>query len=358
MMTTNSRRDQSLEHLLRQSRAADPTSGGRSPCLDAETLAAWADGGLPPHPLAVAEAHAVECARCQAAVAVLMKQPVPVRDAVQRRRWKWGAGWLVPLAAGAAAVGVWLAVPQRTAPADEAHPGTLAMLETKTAAVPAPEPSAPADRGLPAQPPAVAGGAPAASAEQRSSAANEVAKAESADAFRRDETASGARQAEGLPRSRASASQEAVGRLAAEPAAATAAAGTAAPAAAAPVRAVVQDAAGPRQVESPDLSIRWRIGAGGSVEVSADAGLSWQPQASGVTADLTAGSAPASSVCWLVGRAGAVLRTSDGGRTWLRVVFPQTLDLVAVEATDALTATVTASGGRIFRTIDAGGTWH
>lgn len=355
----NSRRDQSLEHLLRRARAADPTPGGLGPCLDAEVLAAWADGGLPPRALAMAEAHVSECARCQAMVAVLMKQP-PVQAAEARRAWKWSVGWLVPLGAGVAAVGLWFAVPQRTTPTDGSRPLARSQIETPSVQAPAAPPSTLANRAQPAPPQAAVGGELAASADARPKPANELAKAEASIALRRDEAVSGARPAEETPQRGALASQDAVGRLAAEPPAVPAAASPlAAPAAAAERdRAFRQNAAGARQVASPDPSVRWRIGAAGSVEVSSNGGASWETQASGVTADLTAGSAPAPSVCWVVGRGGTVLRTGDSGRTWIRVAFPQAVDLVGVQATDGVTATVTASDGRVFRTADAGRTWQ
>ena len=358
-MMASGDKDRSLGHLLRQASAAGPAPSGLGPCLDAEALAAWADEGLSPRALAMAEAHVSECARCQAMVAVLMKQP-PVQAADAHRSWKWSLGWLVPLGAGVAAVSLWFAVPQRTTPIDSSRPFSRARIETPSAQAPASPPSTLADRVQPVPPQAAVGAERAASADARSKPVNELAKAEASNALRRDESVSGARPAEETPRRGALASQDALGRLAAEPSAVSAAASPlAAPAAAAERdRAFRQDAADARQVASPDPSVRWRIGAGGSVEVSSNGGGSWQTQASGVTADLTAGSAPAPSVCWVVGRGGTVLRTDDSGRTWLRVAFPRAVDLVGVQAIDGVTATVTASDGRVFRTTDAGRTWQ
>src|SRR5262249_43282708 len=74
----------------------------------------------------------------------------------------------------------------------------------------------------------------------------------------------------------------------------------------------------------------WRL-AGTSIEGSEDAGRTWQSQASGASAPLTAGSAPSAEVCWVVGRGGIVLRTSDG-RHWERVSSPTKEDLVQVTA--------------------------
>jgi photosystem II stability/assembly factor-like uncharacterized protein len=112
------------------------------------------------------------------------------------------------------------------------------------------------------------------------------------------------------------------------------------------------------EIVSSDPAVRWRIGAGGSVLRSTNAGAAWESQASGVTANLAAGSSPSSDVCWLVGRAGTIVRTVDAGRVWQRVAFPDVVDLVAVRATTAAAAEVTAADGRVFRTTDAGASWR
>jgi photosystem II stability/assembly factor-like uncharacterized protein len=110
------------------------------------------------------------------------------------------------------------------------------------------------------------------------------------------------------------------------------------------------------EIASPDPSFRWRLGAAGVVEHSADGGSTWEVLPTGVVADLTAGMSPSPSVCWLVGRAGTVLLSIDG-RRWQRVTFPEATDLVAVQARDARTATVTTADGRTFRTADGGASW-
>jgi photosystem II stability/assembly factor-like uncharacterized protein len=109
-------------------------------------------------------------------------------------------------------------------------------------------------------------------------------------------------------------------------------------------------------VAAPGGAARWRVGANGRVERSDDAGATWQPQASGVTTDLLAGSAPSHDVCWIVGAAGTVLLTTDGER-WKRLPFPLAVDLTAVAASSSSAAVVTARDGRRFETLDAGFTW-
>jgi photosystem II stability/assembly factor-like uncharacterized protein len=113
----------------------------------------------------------------------------------------------------------------------------------------------------------------------------------------------------------------------------------------------------PGDILSPDRASRWRPSAAGAVQYSSDGGATWQPLATGVSADLTAGASPSASVCWIVGRAGTVLLSTDG-RRWRRVMFPETVDVTAVTATDARSATVTTADGRRFSTSDGGVTWR
>lgn len=115
-------------------------------------------------------------------------------------------------------------------------------------------------------------------------------------------------------------------------------------------------ATSPRDVVSPDGSVTWRIGPGGRLSRSTDRGGTWQPQPSGVSVELLAGSAPSATVCWIVGRDATVIVTIDGAK-WASRPFPERVDLVAVDATDARSAIVTTREGRRFATIDGGATW-
>ena len=110
-----------------------------------------------------------------------------------------------------------------------------------------------------------------------------------------------------------------------------------------------------RQQSAP---MRWRILAGRRVELSLDAGSSWNVLSiePALTTPLVAGVAAGQSVCWLVGREGVVLLTTDG-RTFRRVSLPEAVQLVSVTAEDNLRATVTAADGRRFSTVDGGLTW-
>jgi hypothetical protein len=102
----------------------------------------------------------------------------------------------------------------------------------------------------------------------------------------------------------------------------------------------------------------WRLGAAGKIEYSSDAGQSWTRQPSGVTVDLSAGSAPSDQVCWIVGKAGTLLLTTDEGKHWQQITPPFTDDLGGVRATDAQHASIwDVSARQRFATRDGGVTW-
>ena len=109
---------------------------------------------------------------------------------------------------------------------------------------------------------------------------------------------------------------------------------------------------------TPGGTVLWRLRAGGKIERSADRGITWLQQNSGVKLELLAGSAPSDAVCWLVGRAGTILRTTDGGGHWSKVVSPLTGDIAGIRAEDAQHATIFDAGNNArFTTSDGGATW-
>jgi hypothetical protein len=117
---------------------------------------------------------------------------------------------------------------------------------------------------------------------------------------------------------------------------------------------------------SPNRRALWRLGSVGRIEHSTDQGQTWQPQSSGVTADLLAGAAPSEKIAWVVGRAGIIVRTEDGEH-WQRVASPPITqpvappspvpDWIGVEPRDALHATIISRDLRRFVTEDGGRTW-
>jgi hypothetical protein len=317
---------------------------------------------LTPGEAARAEAHAVGCARCQAMLAVLAKSAPAEPALVPWWRRQWGLGLLVPLAAGTAAIAIWIASPAYQRPA---APASITA-QNESAELKKEQPSPPPADRLSPPPTDSLSASPA-----RQGPTDDRAKAaEKRDASRSEPIAStntAMRDDRAAPSS--PAAQGALGGAVGSPAAAPVSAPASARSAAAPAPAAAPEAtadsgrrlfarqAGPAtEVLSPAGAIRWRIGGGGSIQYSADGGGSWEAAVSGVSTDLLAGSSPSASVCWVVGRGGTVLRTADG-RQWQRVVFPEPVDLIAVQATDARTATVRAADGRAFRSTDGGATW-
>jgi hypothetical protein len=375
MKSMKADRDASMEQLLASTLKSRATAANGGPCLDAETLAAWADGALDARERAAAEAHAADCERCQELLAAMVRTLPPE---VAKSPWRMPSlTWLAPLTAAAAALAIWVAVP-KPAPVQVSDAGTI-VVDQAAPVLPS------AARQSP--PPSTQDASPVAKSAPQREAVRQFAKdqtvpqpaAERPKALERRENDS--RDKQEAPA--ASAEQKAIERLEAsnqalqaaaplraDAASAAAAAGVvgAAPAAppaqarsAAQLDALVAQSRAalpvmPVIVASSNPSTRFRLLPGGGVQRSADAGSTWRTESTGASATLTAGSSPSPSVCWLVGRAGTVLLSIDG-RTWRRVAFPEAVDLRSVEATDQETATVTTADGRAFVTTDGGQTW-
>ncbi|HEX3704035.1 MAG TPA: zf-HC2 domain-containing protein, partial [Vicinamibacterales bacterium] len=121
-------RDSSIERLLArtlEARASAPTDA----CLDAETVAAYADGALAAGERTAVEAHAADCARCQALLAAMATTAPPSAPPAPARRL--ALGWLIPLAAAAAAMAIWVAVPNQTPVVRERPEPSAQIAETK-----------------------------------------------------------------------------------------------------------------------------------------------------------------------------------------------------------------------------------
>ena len=337
-MSRESLRDQSLERLLKESFRTSARTRQPGSCPDAETLAAWVDGSLAGGQLTAAREHLADCVDCQATLAAFARTASP--EVIPEPWWRRGvsARWLVPVAATATAVALWVAVPRDdyTRQPEEAATAVGQVATPRTE--PTTEPAARADR----QSPAPAG-------------ADVPPPGQAAPELRREAAAGKAAPADQKVEQRDNASLAAGNAAPAPPSAPpdSTIAGTAR------VGARLESATqAPRRIEiiSPDASIRWRIGPAGVAEYSQNAGVNWEATPTGVGTDLLAGASPSGDVCWVVGRAGTVLLTTDG-RKWQRLMFRAVADLVAIQATDARTATVTATDGRRFTTVDGGTTW-
>ncbi|MDO8681461.1 MAG: hypothetical protein Q7R30_23335 [Acidobacteriota bacterium] len=305
-------RDRALDQALKATLGRGADAPITPACLDAETLAAWMDGGLDAQSVAMAEAHAANCARCQALIGTLARATpeVAANSASPVRLWRW---WLAPLAAGAAAVTLWMVVP-----ADRYS----APLQKKEIQVAPESPPAPARDAVAPAPADLKNAAPSAGKDQPvpGKLADSAARANSATgtaAF--DESK---RKAEALMKADTAAER----RDRAEP------------------RALEEQGAAKAAAPAPPAAAP-AIG-----QLRAQVALP-----SGV--QITSTSSPSPTTTWFVGRAGVVLLTIDG-KTVTRLPFPETTDLTAITATDARVAVVTTIDGRIFRTDDGGKTWR
>lgn len=379
-------REAVVERLLRESFKAAGEAKPRGQCLDAEMLAAWVDGGLTGDERTATEAHLSDCTRCLSVVATMLKSsPAPEPVA----RW-WGSGtlrWVVPLAAGAAALLVWIAVPSdRT---EQSQEQTLARTEAIPVAPSIREPATERRPQTEADDKLRFRSLEKSSVDKPVGRNDDAAKpAEGRQALKESEPARQERAA--LSELEANLKSEREAPAAPPPAAASPAppssivAGATEPGAraadadqratstgettanprAAPASLAARSAdlrrataaVAMKEILSPNSTVRWRAGARGVIQLSQDGGTTWESLDSGVTVDLIAGASPSPTVCWVVGRLGAVLLTSDG-RNWRRLTFPDSSDLTSVRASDARNATVTAADGRSFTTTDGGLTW-
>ena len=400
---------EALARLIGEAFAARNRTAPATPCLDADTAAAFVDDMLSADERSCAEAHVTDCARCQALLAALARTAPAAAPRVWWRRP--AVAWLGPFVAAATAAIVWINVSGRSTIEPAAY---LAREDTRApAADSSPARPAPGESAPPSRPGAGAArsNAPALGAAEergrRARASGQMA-ASRQESFLADSRIG--RPAAGRDASAAAASSAAPERPAAiAPATAPEATSAAAPAAedprpqlpstraarteafrAPPPATPGPDAAAAKEAPQPSLSeavtltaetmeraaarrreaarevtivspdpfARWRIGTDGSVQHSSDGGATWQAQPVDANVTPTAGSSPSRSVCWLVGRAGLVAITVDEGRSWQRLPFPADIDLRSVRATDDQAAIVVASDGRVFRTSDRGRTWR
>jgi hypothetical protein len=113
-----------------------------------------------------------------------------------------------------------------------------------------------------------------------------------------------------------------------------------------------------RFVVAPGQKHAWRVGDGGAILHSTDGGKTWKKQKSGVTVDLTSGSATSDKVAWVAGKNGTLLLTTDGGKHWKQIATPIKEDLGGVHAVDATHASIwDVTNRKSFETSDGGETW-
>jgi hypothetical protein len=262
-------------------------------CLDAETLAAWMDGGLATAAVEDVRAHVADCERCQALVGAIgrTRAAIPANEP-QRAPRRW-LTWAVPLAGAAVALVLWVAIPEQ---------------RKASVAPPAPAPLEKQERPAPEAPPTSAPSPPSSNASPTPAPA----------AQRSDDLAQIAPDAaitESIPPP-----------LAPPPERSGAVAGQAAPR----TEALARDAAalcGPAPPpgtsgqlitsSAAGADICWAVGRAGLVLRSTD-GRSWQRVDFPEMTDLTsvrATDARTASVSTVDGR---TFSTANGGQTWFR----------------------------------------
>jgi hypothetical protein len=392
-------RNDAFDRELRRTLAAGG-GGTPGPHVDAELAAAWMDHRLDPAAARSVEAHLAGCYDCQAMFATLAR--IAPDEAIANEGLAWWrrlrAGWLVPATvAAAAALVIWVAVPQQ-----RATPTALESVQSRDDRAQAPQPPATPQAPAPAAPEAKTAAPPAVARETDSAAAGQFAKPvpepqRKTEALERAAPAPAAAAPAAPPASELerrdrladAAAPPPVGSLKetivvegqtpavdAQAARKATVAGAAPPSPPAPaaerqeeasaaqgrlLRQNAQLAAGLRApagltIIAADGAARWRR-AGPRIEFAprADAGFTAVTLPAPADA-IAAGSSPGGTVCWLAGSDGLVLVTTDGVR-FARVGAPASASFVAVIASDARTATVTAADGRRFRTTDGGVTW-
>jgi hypothetical protein len=416
-------RDAALARLLADAlKSQSKLAGGAtsSACPDAEILAAYAEQGLAKDEAVRWESHFADCNRCQKIIAVLAasgeelteaeikkfgtlvatssaREPGSGTSTVRISRRPALVRWLTPAIGVAAAVVVWFALrpvlqhetqdsqriaattgaPQGSGEAVPAAPSARPD-ETQMAQANVPPPPAVEYRGLRRDATAAQSNSSAATREEarkketfQSQSAPPVSQLDRAAPASEPTDAAIEKDKQSAPVPGAALKSQNVdviaGAAAAAPAPARESGGAAGGAVALSARNQVSPLAKvavPLAVfGSPDRRALWRLGLGGRIERSSDQGQTWQPQSSGVTADLVAGAAPSEKVAWIAGRGGIVLRTEDGDH-WQQVTpsLPQAVggaipDWTGIEARDALHATIISRDLRRFATGDGGHTW-
>jgi hypothetical protein len=302
-----------LGSALRQSQS--PASDA---CPDAETLAAWADGGLNVKAAAAVETHTSGCAHCMAVLAAMARTaPVPAARAWTPARV---FRWLAPLAAAATAVAIWIAVPDgpnATLDPVAAHDSAASRPGTpnQEPGVRSPEPGAinqPTPAGAEAlEPRALTQAAPSARADNPAIEERPQLR----DEMRRESAAPQAFNAAPSPPSSPEAPSISADALAGN-------AATGAPAQrSAPVGRIVVTS---ESISPLNELFRWRVVAYTSIE-----------------------------------------RSIDGGKSWTKTIpipgvvpdNPDALTIRSVRAISDVSATATTSDGRDFYTSNAGLSW-
>lgn len=285
------------DRWLREVLSTPPPPPGA--CIDAETLAAWADSGLSAEAASAVELHSSNCSRC-AAVLAAMERSTPVPPAVHAWTLTRVFRWVAPFAAATAAVAIWMLVPNRPSTPEQNTRRSVSQPESRLS------------QPLQAPPQARVGGPP-------ESPTND------AELRRRDE-------------------REVTMTAQKMPALPPPPAGSAPPLVASPA-----PSAAPTAPSADAMATRGLAGAANS--------LVQQRSAFGAETMAVESIAPSSPLIhWRIVASESVERSSDGGKTWTRVNPPPSPPLM-VRAVDADRAVVRSADNAEVYTTDAGRTW-
>ena len=335
--------------------------------LDADRLAAFADGSLSRVERQAVEAHAADCPRCLHMLAAMVRTE---ERAVAQGRAAWRIPvvfrWSVPLLAAAAALALWInvreqsaiGVPPPAASIDASLPPQTSTPEVQPSKRPdditaKPQQTEKREASASVQAKAL-GDQQSTRAEARPSAAETApSAAPMSDRDLRQLPAPSPPPASPAPPIAAPVAAPNAGVAGAAPS--DAAARFSAPQPVAETLATARSAAPTFEVISADPAVRWRV-AGKTIVRSVDAGKTWTPERVPVQGEIVTGSSSSPLVAWFVGRGGYILLTT-GTNQWRRVMFREPVDLSNVRAISEREAEVTTSDGRVFATNDGGQTW-
>ena len=314
------------------------------PCLDAETLAAYADGGLGAKAATAVELHASNCSRCTAVLATL-ERTAPAAAVAEAWTLARVFRWVAPLAAAATAVAIWVAVPQRPiAPVETMISQDLKSTEQVPVPVPVPVPEPQTGNAEPGT--------------RNPGAQNQV---QFRDEFRREraesqELGSAAAPAPTAPNALGAPNAPNAPGAPNAPNVPDAFAPETPPAAEALARADAPQAAAPAPPPAPAPAPAPQTFAADAVTESATAARS-QRSAMSLAQKPTESISPSNPLMrWRVIQPVAVERSRDGGKTWTKTMLPAS-NTVFVRAVDGDRAVATTSDNAQFYTANGGQSW-
>ena len=115
-----------------------------------------------------------------------------------------------------------------------------------------------------------------------------------------------------------------------------------------------------KSIHFVDANAGWIVGEEGTVQHTADGGLTWDSQTSGVISKLWDVQFIDRQTGWICGADNTVLKTTDSGVSWVDISPEHTVDLIYVglEFINADVGWLSSNHGEILRTDDGGLTWE